>query len=419
MKKIVLMGVLVFLSCCHFTRHNDGDNFIYKLLKESPGNFSDVIENAQEYEIQVLYTQINRNEKNEASFKNFSWQLDADSYFYPASTVKFPAAVLALEKLNNLGIKGLDKYTKLTIDSSFSGQTAVVNDVTSRDSSASIAHYIKKIFLVSDNDAFNRIYEFLGQGPLNKQLWEKGYKDVALQHRLSVYLSTEQNRHTNAFTFWHDKNIIFQQPPAYNETVIKNPLKDLKRGNGYFKDGEIVNEPFDFSNKNYISLPTLHDIMKSVIFPEAVEPSKRFNLTEDDYRFLYKYMSMFPRESDYPKYHPKDYWDSYVKFFIFGDSKEAIPEHIRIFNKVGEAYGYLIDVAYIIDFEKQVEFMLSAVIHVNANKIFNDGVYEYDTIGFPFLSHLGKVVYDYELQRDRKYKPDLEMFRMDYNAGSY
>ncbi|MCO6478632.1 MAG: hypothetical protein J5I94_18510, partial [Phaeodactylibacter sp.] len=140
-------------------------------------------------------------------------------------------------------------------------------------------------------------------------------------------------------------------------------------------------------------------------FPDAVPPGERFNLTPEDYRFLWKYMSMLPRESDYPQYKE---WDSYVKFFLFGDSKEPIPDHIRIFNKVGDAYGFLTDVAYVVDFKNKVEFLLAANLHVNKNQTYNDGMYEYDEIGFPVLARLGRLIYEYELERPRKYAPDLE-----------
>ena len=102
--------------------------------------------------------------------------------------------------------------------------------------------------------------------------------------------------------------------------------------------------------------------------------------------------------------------------FIYGDKKERIPDHIRTFNKVGWAYGYLTDVSYIVDFEKGIEFFLTATISVNENQIFNDDQYEYETIGLPFLSQLGKVLYDYEVQRERKVKPDLSKFKVDYLA---
>jgi hypothetical protein len=95
---------------------------------------------------------------------------------------------------------------------------------------------------------------------------------------------------------------------------------------------------------------------------------------------------------------------------MFGDTEERIPDHIRIYNKVGNAYGYLTDAAYIVDYQNQVEFLLAATIHVNNDGIFNDGKYEYKEIGYPFLANLGKVIYDYELRRYRKNKPVLNRY---------
>ncbi|MCY3565848.1 MAG: hypothetical protein OXH27_06680, partial [Gammaproteobacteria bacterium] len=75
---------------------------------------------------------------------------------------------------------------------------------------------------------------------------------------------------------------------------------------------------------------------------------------------------------------------------LFGDSRERIPEHIEIFNKIGRAYGYLTDSAYIVDRRTNREFLISATIRVNANETFNDDIYEYVEIGLPFLAELGR-----------------------------
>ena len=80
-------------------------------------------------------------------------------------------------------------------------QTNVYNDPTTKDGRPTIAHYIKKILLVSDNDAFNRLYEFLGQEYINKSLYKMGYDDVQIIHRLEISLTEEQNRHTNPIKF--------------------------------------------------------------------------------------------------------------------------------------------------------------------------------------------------------------------------
>jgi hypothetical protein len=125
-------------------------------------------------------------------------------------------------------------------------------------------------------------------------------------------------------------------------------------------------------------------------------------------------MSAYPRESAYPNYDTVNHWDAYCKFLLFGSEKGSLPPNIRVFNKVGDAYGFLTDVAYIIDTDKKVEFMLSATLLCNKDGIFNDDTYDYETVGFPFMKNIGQLIYDYELQRKRKNIPNLQSFTINY-----
>ena len=95
---------------------------------------------------------------------------------------------------------------------------------------------------------------------------------------------------------------------------------------------------------------------------------------------------------------------------MFGGDAKAIPDNIRIFNKVGDAYGFLTDAAYVVDLENGVEFILAATVYTNANETFNDNQYEYDDTSLPFLRELGQAIYEIELARDREFRPDLSRF---------
>ncbi|MBI5808768.1 MAG: serine hydrolase [Ignavibacteriales bacterium] len=412
MKKtdIIVLLLLIILPPCLYAQNN----FIEKLLNDNKNLFGDILANIDTFEVQIIYTQIDRDKNNFPAFTTFKYRINPKDYFYPASCVKLPVAILSLEKLNNLRIKGLDKYTPLRIDSVRALQSIVASDTSSENGLPSISNYIKKLFLVSDNDAYNHLYEFLGQKEINARLHKKGFKDVKIVHRFVSGLSAEDNRYTNPIVFYKSEKVVYKQLEQYNDKNYPFELNKLIKGIGYLDSKDIlVNKPFDFSSKNYISLEALTDILKTVVFPEIQPAQKRFNLSKDDYKFLYKYMSMYPRESKHPGYDSTHY-DSYVKYFLFGDSHKPITNNIRVFNKVGQAYGYLTDVAYIIDFEKKVEFMLSAVIHVNKDQIYNDGIYEYDQIGLPFLANLGRVIYNYELNRVKKHLPDLSKFKFVY-----
>jgi hypothetical protein len=125
-------------------------------------------------------------------------------------------------------------------------------------------------------------------------------------------------------------------------------------------------------------------------------------------------MSGYPGESGIDAYSDSAlYPENLVKFLMFGGSPAKVPRNIRIFNKVGDAYGFLTDCAYIVDFDNNIEFFLAATIYTNDNETFNDGEYEYQTIAYPFLRELGQAIYEVELARNREYEPNLGRFRFD------
>lgn len=371
-----------------------------------------LLNNPDSFQYQLIYTEINRDKNNQPSFTHHYLHVNKDQYFNPASTVKMPLAFLALEKLNAINKPGVNKFTPMVTDSAYSGQTTVTSDSTSENGLPSIAHYIKKIFLVSDNDAYNRLYEFIGQQTINERLWQMGYKDFRITRRF-VRATEEENRHTNPVRFIDASgNILYTQPGAYSNISFDYSKKILVGKAHFNRDDSLVQEPMDFTTHNNAPLEDLQQILQSALFPQSVPAKQRFGLTEDDYRFLYSIMPQLPYQSAYPAYDTVEYFDSYTKFFLFKAGKTKLPPHIKVFNKTGWSYGFLTDIAYIADFKNKVEFMLSGTIYVNRDGILNDDKYEYEESGYPFFKEVGNIIYEHELDRKRKYIPNLENFEL-------
>jgi Beta-lactamase enzyme family len=392
---------------------NKEDAFFRELFKNYPGLMDSVMLHRKDWNVQIIYTQVNRSRNGIPSLKHHYFNRENAAYFYPASTVKFPLAMLALEKLNDLKITGLNRNTTMITEAAYSGQTAVYNDPNTQDGRPTVAQYIKKILLVSDNDAYNRLYEFLGPEYINETLHKKGYAGAQILHRLNVFLSEDENRHTNPVNFYNaNDSVIYRKPLLFNQQPYVE--RNDKMGTGYYSAGKLVEGPMDFSTKNKIGLEDLHRLLLSLVFPQAMGAAQRFNLTEEDRNFLLQYMSQFPSESVNPSY-DSSYHDAYVKFIFYGSEKGNLPKNIRIFNKPGDAYGQLTDVAYVVDFEKNIEFFVSATIYCNSDGILNDDRYDYDSTGFPFMKNLGKILYDVELKRKRNFKPDLSSLTFTYD----
>lgn len=383
-------------------------SFLENLMNQNRDQFEEILKHPSAYRLQILYTQINRDKTNIPSFKEYSYRLNPTEYFYPASTVKFPLAVLALDKLNNLKIKGLNKSTTAIYDSVTARQETIYNNPYAKDGRQTLEQSIKEILVVSDNDAANRLYEFIGQEQIHAQLANKGYPEVYIRNRLELGRTPTENRQTQSIRFFDDSNkLIYTQPAQYNLNAL--PYYNVSIGKGYLNNNDsLINQPFNFSEKNRISLSDLHHIMQSVIFPNQTPPHQRFNLTQQDRAFLLKWMHTTPLESVYPTYDSASYYPAYTKFIMFGAEKKNIPPHVKIFSKAGDAYGFLLDNTYVIDTNAKIEFMLSAVLYVNADGILNDNTYDYDTIGFPFMKNLGQLIYNYELHRKRDYLPNFD-----------
>lgn len=385
----ILLLAGIFLSSCN--RVKSPVSFS-KALSDAPGIVGEVLSQADRYHVQIMYSKVHRDSAGNPALETFTYRHRPDEYFYPASTVKFPVAVLAMEKCRRLGI---DPETTMITDSSRAFHTPVLTDTSSANGLPSVAHYVKKIFLVSDNDAFNRLYEFVGPEEIHRRLSEWGFPDVRIVHRLSVSRTREQNSVMNPIHFLNESGDTLLSLPERVDSMPSVMDPPVKLGTGEMKAGNLVEGAKEFTEKNSLNLMDLHQFLIQVIFSNNVMGIDS-ELTEEDKVFLKRYMGMLPFESEFPRYDRKVHYDSYVKFFLFGDQIDPMPEDIRIYNKVGVAYGWLTDNAYIVNEKEGIEFFLTATIWVNDNQIFNDNVYEYDETGFPFLAELGQLIYDLE-----------------------
>jgi hypothetical protein len=412
MRKLLILFLLSIIYTSNAQIKNDA--LLKDILYQNKDSLLQaVLNNPEEYRYQIIYTQINRDEHNKPSFKNYYFNVDKGRYFNPASVVKMPLAFLSLEKLNQLHKPGVNLYTSMLTDSAWCNQTIAHTDSTAETGKPSIAQYIRKAFLISDNDAYNRMYEFIGQQTINHRLYEKGYPDIRITRRFRR-MTMDENRHTNPIRFMDDKgNLLYEQPMAFNTDSFDFSHIN-KMGHAYLDANDsLINEPIDFTKANNFPLEDMLMILQSVLFPQSVSVKQRFNLNKKDYAFLDRFLSQYPSETNYPKYDTSTYYDCYVKFFFRGN-KQPMPSYVRVFNKVGWAYGCLTDISYVVDFKNKTEFMLAATIYTNKDGVLNDDKYEYEIVGWPFLYQLGQTIYQYELSRKKKYLPDLSGFKIAY-----
>ena len=379
MYKYLLASFCFLLLSCSSTT-----NPIELIIKKREPQLKPIYKNKENHNLQILYTKVVRDSLGMPSFIQYDYQADNNVYFYPASTMKLPIVALTLQKINELRNTGIN----ITVESKILLLSAdqITTETTFKD-------LISKVFLVSDNSASNILINFLGYNYFNQQMREKGLNTIVLNHKFNPdpYVKTDWKIYTL------DRDLISKDETQ--EIIEHNNLDNLLQGKFQILNGEKVATLFNFKTKNKASLRDLDGVMKRIIYPDLFQEQDRINLSDQDYNFLRYWMSRFTFEDIGIEYqNDSKYFDSYNKFFIYGDSTNAVDRKIRIYNKVGVAYGALTDISYIRDYQKNIEFFLSATIYVNQNQIVNDNIYEYDDVGIPFLAELARQVYKLEEQ---------------------
>ncbi len=379
MRNIFLLFIsLFFLQGCFFKNDPlisalNEDEFTRKFVKDK-----------EKYEIQILYTEVSKNTLGQTEFTDFQFHLNDQKYFYPASTIKLPITVMALSKINELRAGGSNISLKSKI------KLSLINDrkeIIIKDSITSFQNLIADVFLVSDNSASNVLIDFLGYNYFNLSMRNSGYENTYLNHKFNPDPFIDSTWIISTL----DNDIISSKENKITVLASSN-ISNLKKGKKRFIDGEIINEPLDFSLKNRSSLTDMHNILKNLIYPEIT--LSKFNLNVEDYDFLRYWMSRLTFEDLGNKYITNDkFFNSYNKFFIHGIDTVLKKTDIRVYNKIGQAYGTSTDSAYIKNYKEDIEFFLTATIYTNNNEIINDDIYEYSDIAIPFLSKLSNILY--------------------------
>ncbi|HBX53309.1 MAG: hypothetical protein A2275_12640 [Bacteroidetes bacterium RIFOXYA12_FULL_35_11] len=395
------------LFCLIFTANAQNSTitdtvFLKKIMKTGSKDLKKILDNPEKYRVQIIYTQINRDKNKNLSLKHFAYRNRPEEYFYPASTVKLAASLHAIEKINSLSQNGVFKDTKIGFDGSCKCFSELKKDSLTSDSIPTIENYILKALVLSDNESYNRIYDFIGQRYLNQRLWELGYSNARIVNKF-ISCDSLDNSCTNGFVFFNkDNDTLFSQLPEYNSINFSPPFHDMKIGKQFKQGKTILDEPHDFSSANSMPLSYTHDMLIRLIYPQLYKQEEQFCIKEKDREFLKKCLSAKPSETEIPKFQNKEkYWNTYTNYLYYGwDKKAIINENIKIYNIVGLSYGFSVDCAYITDTTKGVEFFLSTVIYTNEDEILNNDKYEYKTVAMPFLKNLGRLIYNYELSRD-------------------
>lgn len=375
------------------------------LIGQLPEASRQIIQNPI-YRFQMIYTKIEYLSDNRIQFTDYYYQYSDTLYHYPASMVKLPASVVAMKKIESFHNDSIHLDSPLLMDSLFC-QPALVQDTVGLPAYPHLRKWIKRMMLISDNEAYTHTYDFINCKTFHQWLKEWHFDKAKISHKFISKCVNDSTFYTpTVYILNAQKDTIFVQ---YQDSACHFDRNDKNYFVGYIiqkkkKGKRIIRQkvPKSFAHHNDWPLDYSHQLVKYLIFDEYMGI---LNLSPAHRDSLIKYMGSYPRE--YPEifYHtainPRDYYDSWKKFFIYGGKYSKIDaDTLRSINIIGRAYGFLSETAYIIDFKNNIDFIISASIYANPDDVMN-GRYSYD-IGYLIFYQISRLIYEYEKLNSHK-----------------
>jgi hypothetical protein len=366
------------------------------LLAATPQQFGKVLAGARACRLQILLGEVVAGPEGRPTLRR-SRLGDPRQYFYPASSIKLAGAIAALIELNRLNAErgtafGLDSEWR--IEARFRGDTAIDLDPSNVDGGRlTVRHDLRKLFLVSDNAAYNHCFEFVGRARLDSILRTAGWSSCRLWHRLSEVHPEVEHVQTRGVTLREGDRELAIPPRDLEHELANDWCTELDVGSAWMRDGERVAGPMSFARKNAIELQELQDLLVAVVRPEIGIGRRGFpELTLAQRAFLVQALGELPRESRNPVYPEAAFPDHGCKFVLPGVRRVVPKEHLRVYDKIGRAYGFSIENAYVEDTRTGAGFFLAAVLYTNADGVLNDDEYDYEAVADPFFADLGEVI---------------------------
>lgn len=339
-------------------------------VQKNPQAFGPIRLNPEAFRLQIEYAyQRGGRWQHEALRRNAEWNA-------PASMVKLPMALFALVRLQQLQ---LPRTALLSIpDAPACAEPTVLAEPES------VERALERMLIVSDNAAFNRLFEFVGAERVPSLLRRFGFPFARLQARLSTCTPEQNRRASQAQLEGRDGQLLWQKPGASVSLSAPDTGPTPKVGQAQHDQNDVLQPgPRDFALSNHWRLCDMHALTLAIA---GVQPHPLWQaLSPDDQAFIKRTLSTLPREAGFSEIEYPDRWG---KFLYAGDLPGRFPPELKIVNKIGQAYGFLNDSAWIQ--RGTQECVLSASIYVNADGVINDDRYEYAEVGIPFLAELGR-----------------------------
>jgi len=362
---------------------HDATEFL-SIIKGREPIIDQVLANPEKYHLQIHFTAVNEQER--AIVLN-EYSLYKDKYYYhPASLIKFPLALASLEMFTKFqeqfGISLQSKIESKTCSCDF-GTDNYVN----HKSKPTLDILYREMLIMSNNDAYNFFYDFVGPTYFNKRMTELGLSNIILRNRFYAGCAGEKAKLHGGISFMKDSANVKYAIRCQTDSLQDN-VQSIYLNEGAAK------------SNNLVSLYSLHQLMKKLFYPATSNSVPALNISETNLNYFKQTIASYPKSI--PEY--SSYPNHYHKYLIPPDLINNQDSSIKIYSKNGNAGGYISDIMYFTDEKNKVKYFLSVSMYNASNKYYYRRRAYYTSPGIDFFRQLSKVLYNYEKEKKTKQK---------------
>lgn len=363
--------------------------------------FPDVLADPHEARFQLVITCLD--ERGPApSIRTARYRAGAE-LVYPASAIKLFVTAAALAMISSERAAhpdlGWDSPIAACDDA---GRCRPIEDPSNRlpphAKVATVGHLVRRVHLVSDNVAYNLLYDLVGHEALHRYAWDRGLASLRVHHRMFSWAPPRVQRTSPAFRVGVPPDALYlpKRTSALDPPPLPFETTTVGRAHIDPETKQRVAAPMDFSHKNYASLVDHHRLLLSIVRPDlravAALDLVETGIDEDLRARLVAAMTEDPNASPDPAYPPPHRGAAAFKPMLPGIARRLPGAPVVYTNKAGRAYGFHVENAVVRHEARTAAVTVS--IYGNRDGVLNDDRYDYDRRTRPFLAAVGEAVAD-------------------------
>ena len=250
----------------------------------------------------------------------------------------------------------------------------------------------RRALIVSDNEGANRLLSFAGhKDPIHEHVWGHGARSVRVRGGLPRGGQRAVGDGVAALRCAARRGAHLLLPERKAARAVPpTELPGARRGRGPHRERKARRRGHVLRGQERRVDPAICRTPGRLVRPD-LSPDAEPTMAPEDAEAVRTFLRTLPSESGLPASIAIPWPTGASARYLRGLERVRPRAGFELYSKIGQAYGFTMDNAYVVDKRSGKAFFLTACVYSNANEVLNDDVYGYDSEAMPLLADLAEA----------------------------